>query len=176
MNEPGATWRPPSSRPPTTDRWPRPSALTAMVVMVGAVASGCSLLGADEVGTAVSVFDVEPGQCFVAPVDVQAELDELLSVPCSKPHAQEAYASVVYTPAPGADGYPGDSALATFADGACAEAYGDYVGVDYLDSALFFTYLLPSARGWEQERDHSVLCFVTTTGEPLTGSVEGSGR
>jgi hypothetical protein len=138
--------------------------------------SGCSLFGPDEVGTAVSVFDVEPGQCFVAPTDVKAELDELRSVPCAEPHAQEAYASVAYTPAPGADGYPGDSALATFADGACAEAYAGYVGVDYLDSELFFTYLLPSARGWQQENDHDVLCFVTTTGAPLDGSVRGSGR
>jgi hypothetical protein len=36
------------------------------------------------------------------------------------------------------------------------------------------TYLLPSARSWQQGEDRSVLCFVTTTGDPLTNSVKGS--
>ena len=29
---------------------------------------------------------------------------------------------------------------------------------------MFFTYLIPSARGWEQNKDRSVVCFITTTG------------
>ena len=48
-----------------------------------------------------------------------------------------------------------------------------YVGVDYLDSSLFYTYLLPSARSWDDD-DRSVVCFVTSPGEPLQRSVKGS--
>ena len=46
---------------------------------------------------------------------------------------------------------------------------------DYLDSALFYTYLLPSARSWEDD-DRSIICFVTSAGEPLQGSAKGSKR
>ncbi|GAB2460525.1 septum formation family protein [Jatrophihabitans fulvus] len=72
--------------------------------------------------------------------------------------------------------YPGASVLKKFADGACAQAYGPYVGVDYLESDFFYTYLLPSARSWEQSGDRKVICFVTTTGGTLKSSVKGSKR
>ena len=50
--------------------------------------------------------------------------------------------------------------------------------MSYLDSSLFFTYLLPSARGWEESNDRSVICFVTTTGQELTVGAgdKGEGR
>ena len=88
----------------------------------------------------------------------------------------EAYALVDYVPPDGgvADSYPGDDALTTFADGTCAEQFTGYVGVSYQDSTLFFTYLLPSARSWEQDADRKVICFITTTGQQLTASVAGS--
>jgi len=135
----------------------------------------------------VSVFSVKSGECFVAPGTVHVQLSKLTATPCSKPHTQEAYALVRYVAAGAAAGapsagasltssYPGDDVLTTFAQGACAQRFGSYVGVDYLDSSLYFTYLLPSARGWEQDSDRTVICFVTTTGGKLTASVKGSKR
>jgi hypothetical protein len=150
---------------------------TATVVASAALA-GCTGSGSgahDE-----SVFDVKPGKCFVAPKDVMVELSKLSSVTCSKAHTLESYASVTYTgssaaSAPSGGGaYPGNDALTKFAQGACAQRFTGYVGVDYLDSALYFTYLLPSARSWEQDDDRTVLCFVTTTGGTLKSSVKGS--
>jgi hypothetical protein len=111
--------------------------------------------------------------CFQAPGEVEAQVDELAEVPCAEPHDQEAYAVVPYTGE--GDAYPGDDELAAFADGRCAQEFRDYVGVDYLDSSLYFTYLVPSPRSWEQD-DRDVLCLVTNAGEPLEGSVEGSER
>jgi len=126
----------------------------------------------------VSVFDVNPGQCFNPPDKVKSELSKLDSVPCGQPHTEEAYASLAYQTKDGseASAYPGEAALKLFADAACAQRYADYVGKDYLDSSYFFTYLLPSARGWEQQKDRNVLCFVTTTGQQLTASVKNSKR
>lgn len=149
------------------------SVATALVVLP---LSGCGLFGDDEEDT-TSVFDAAPGMCFRAPDQVEAQIDDLDEVPCSEPHEQEAYALVEFRPADGQDGdaFPGDDALAAFADGACAQEFRDYVGVDYLDSELFFTYLLPSPRSWEQD-DRDILCLVTTTGDPLDESVEGSKR
>ena len=141
-----------------------------------ALLSGCSLFGDDDESTSVSVFDVQPGDCFLAPAEITVELTDLRGVDCTEPHEQEAYAVVPYELPGGqdADGYPGEAALKDFADGVCIERFAEYVGVDYRDSELFFTYLLPSARGWEQGNDRSVTCFITTTGEQMTSSVRGT--
>ena len=64
--------------------------------------------------------------------------------------------------------------LPSFANAKCAQDFQDYVGISYLDSSLFFTYLLPSARGWEQDTDRAVICFLTTTGAQLTASAKAS--
>src|SRR6478609_87849 len=126
---------------------------------------GCSLFGDDDEAAGVSVFSIKPGQCFEGQPEVE----------CAEDHAQESYAVIEYQADSGdqaGDTYPGDDALAKFANGACAGEYGKYVGVDYLDSKLFYTYLLPSARSWDDD-DRSVVCFVTSAGEPLQGSVKG---
>ena len=47
-------------------------------------------------------------------------------------------------------------------------------GVSYLNSSLYFTFLIPSARGWQESDDRTVICFVTTTGEELSSSVKGT--
>ncbi|HST50247.1 septum formation family protein [Jatrophihabitans sp.] len=151
----------------------------AALAGVALLLAGCGMFGGSKSGaTSVSVFDVKPGQCFDPPGTVKSELSKLKSVPCDQPHTQESYASVRYTSKDGSEvsAYPGDAALKVFADGACAQQYTGYVGRDYLDSSYFFTYLLPSARGWEQQKDRNVLCFVTTTGQQLTASVKNSKR
>lgn len=149
----------------------------ALVLVCVAVLTGCGLVGGDKKGEdSVSVFSVEPGQCFAAPPQVHTELSDLPKVDCARPHAQEAYASVAFEPKQGqtSSGYPGPELLTDFAQGACAQEFARYVGTDYRDSALFFTYLLPSARSWQQGKDRKVTCFITTAGEPLTGSAKGT--
>ncbi len=147
-------------------------------VLLGALlvaSSGCSVFGDDD--DKASVFSVKVGECFLAPEKVEAQIADLDRVDCADAHDHEAYAVVTYEsgdPEADPDEYPGDEALTKFADGTCAQRFGEYVGVDYLDSKLFFTYLLPSARGWEQDKDRTVICFVTTTGATLTASVKGS--
>ncbi len=124
----------------------------------------------------VSVFDISVGQCFTAQTEVQAELSSLTSVPCDTPHRQQSYALIDYQPPAGVEGdaFPGATTLAHYADAQCAQSFQSYVGISYLDSSLFFTYLLPSARGWEQSKDRAVICFVTTTGPDLTSSAQES--
>jgi hypothetical protein len=150
------------------------AATTASALLAGVV--GCSSAGAHG-GTNTSVFRVKVGECFLPPAKVQAELTKLDKVSCTAAHTQEAYAVVDYKAAGGATAtadYPGDTALKAFADGTCAQRFAGYVGRAYQDSSLFFTYLLPSARGWQQGHDRKVVCFVTTTGGLLHKSVKGS--
>lgn len=157
---------------------------TALIATVGAVLmTSCSLVsgwfGDDDPAkpVMVSVFDVQVGDCLLAPEEVKAELPDLGRVPCDIPHQQELYAKITYVAdgvAAHDDPYPGADALDTFAQGGCAQEFPGYVGLDYPDSGLWMTYLLPSARSWQQGEDRAVLCFVTTTGQSLTQSVKGS--
>ncbi len=150
----------------------------AFVALVPALA-GCGLFGDDDPAESTSVFDVGPGTCLKGPTTVEADLTEVDAVPCEESHTQEAYAVTEYVPPAGAaatggeDVYPGEEALTDYADRACAEEFESYVGVSYLDSELFFTYLLPSPQSWE-EGDRDVLCVATDAGRPLEGSVKGS--
>jgi len=148
------------------------------LVAVGTVAllAGCSLFGGGEDGEMVSVFELAPGDCVLSPSDVTIELAELRRVDCETEHHMEVFARVVFPTDPDEDTpqFPGDAAMKAFADGACAEEFPGYVGVDLRDSALWTTFLAPSARSWSEGSDRTVTCFVTTTGEPLTGSVAGS--
>lgn len=161
----------------------RPSRAVPLLAAAGLLLalSGCSwVAGAfSDDGPAkdsVSVFDVAVGQCFAPQKEVQVELATLEAVPCTGPHRQEAFAIADYQPPAGVEGdaFPGDATLAAWADAACAQEFATYVGISYLDSSLFFTYLLPSARGWEESKDRSVICFATTTGPELTSSVKAA--
>lgn len=146
---------------------------TLLVVGLTVLAAGCS--SDDDTD---SVFSIKPGQCFMAPGEVEAQISDLEKVDCADPHDHEAYAVVPYAAEgdePASDEYPGDDVLKGFADGSCAERFRDYVGIDYLDSTLFFTYLLPSPRSW-QEEDRSVVCLVTGSGSQLQGSVKGTAQ
>ena len=147
----------------------RRTALAALVATLMPVLGLTACTSKDD-GSGTSVMNVKAGQCFLAPDKIEDQIKDVERVDCAKPHAQEAYATPTYDAA--GDAFPGDDKIDKFAEGACAEQFGDYVGVDYLDSSLFFTYLAPSARSWQQD-DRTVLCFVTSTGEPLVGSVKG---
>jgi hypothetical protein len=144
----------------------RPGVLAALLA---AVVSACSTPGSTSPRQA-SVFHLEPGTCVVPPTDIKASISKVQVVSCAKPHTQEVYANLT-DPATGA--YPGLAALRTYADGACLQHFAGYTGVDYRDSSLFFTYLLPSVRSWSTN-DHTVVCLVTTTGAPLTASVRAA--
>jgi hypothetical protein len=150
-------------------------ALFASAIGVALTLSACTDSGSDGSGR-TSVFAVQPGECFNSPTKVHAELSKLDRTPCNRAHNQEAYATVGYASSDGSSpsAYPGDDLLAKFAQGACAQRFGRYVGVDYLDSSLFFTYLVPSPRSWESGDDRNVICFITTAGGTLTVSVKGS--
>lgn len=137
--------------------------------------SGC-WFGGDGSGK-VSVFDLGAGDCVLTPAETKVELTEVERVACSEPHQMEVFALRPYV-APGGgkapSDFPGQEALTSFADGACAESFTGYVGVDYRDSALYYTYVMPSARSWGQDKDRTVVCFLTTTGDKLKKSAKGT--
>jgi hypothetical protein len=158
----------------------RRASLLVGLPAVGLLSACSNPFGGDESDPdRVSVFKVAIGDCFapLADEEIKSELALLPKVSCHEKHAQELYATPTYAPPEGNSDYPGDQVLNEFANGACADEFADYVGISYLDSELFLTYLVPSARGWEAgEPDRTVLCFVTTDGDTLTASVKDTGR
>jgi hypothetical protein len=119
----------------------------------------------------VSVFALSVGECIVPPTQITANLSTLDVVPCHTPHTQQVF-FLVHDDTAG-DNYPGASELKTYADGHCLQHFQPFVGIDYQDSTLFYTYLLPSVRSWAAG-DRTVTCLITTTGPKLHSSVEGS--
>lgn len=151
----------------------RGAAAVASGLLVAPLLGGCAWFGdGEDTGETVDVFDLEVGDCLRAPAEITAELTAVERVGCEREHTLEVFAVAGYEPADAE--FPGDAQLQTYADGACVAEFERYVGVDYRDSELFFTYLLPSARGWSQGEDRDITCLVTTTGAQLTASVRGS--
>ncbi|MDQ1395041.1 MAG: hypothetical protein QOG64_300 [Acidimicrobiaceae bacterium] len=150
-------------------------ATTGVILFLAVLVLGGCSRGKKDVtsGHDQSVFNLKVGDCVLPPTAVKAEIDKVRVLTCTQPHTEEAFAVIPYDKG---DVYPGDKLLRAFADGACLEKYQSYVGVAYTDSSLFYTYLLPSARGWSDGKDRNVICLVTTTGEKLTTSVKGSNR
>lgn len=152
--------------------------LGALAATVAATTLGaCSWFGGgSHSSVSQPVLSVGPGQCFSAPSSVHTQLTSLKRTPCTKPHALEAYARVPFTKQKNvADlAYPGSDALTKFAQSACAQQFRKYVGIDYLDSSLFFTFLLPSPQGWEQDLDRYVLCFIESSQALRTSSAKGT--
>ena len=72
------------------------------------------------------------------------------------------------------DVYPGEGEIQKFADASCLEAFGEYTGTDYLDSNLYFSYLLPSIDSWNSGDDRQVACVIVATGDEMVGSVKGT--
>jgi hypothetical protein len=144
--------------------------------VLASVLLGCS--HSSKSGQGTSVFKIKVGQCVVPPTAIKAEITSVQVVACSLPHTQEVFADVTYSAIANAtttstDAFPGTAMLRTYADGACLQRFAGYVGVDYRDSTLFYTYMLPSARSWTSH-DRTIVCLITTTGQKLTLSVKGS--
>ncbi|HEY7451922.1 MAG TPA: septum formation family protein [Candidatus Limnocylindria bacterium] len=122
------------------------------------------------VGEMVSVFELEVGLCFDDPAE-SAQVFEVMSLDCGVAHDNEVYYLFDH------DGstFPGDAAMAASADDGCEGAFEAYVGIPYLESALYYTYLIPTQESWD-DGDREIVCVIYEPGEKLTGSMEGAAR
>ena len=169
---------------PVDARRRRPRRLAALAMAAAAVVAACSDDGVerDESGQIigagdVSVFELAVGDCLDPGEQVGTEIGDIRAVPCDEEHTMEVFALPVW-PDTESDVFPGSNQLSDFADAACLDEFFGYVGIDYVDSELFFSYLLPTLSGWNDADppDRQVVCVIVTDGEPLTGSVRDSRR
>jgi hypothetical protein len=111
------------------------------------------------------------GTCLQFADDVGAEIEELPVVDCAMEHSHEIYAVLEHPD----DVYPGFDALEQYAQVECLGAFEPFVGVGAFDSALFYSWLVPTLDGWNDEEDREVLCVLGRhDGAPMTGSMRDS--
>ena len=126
-----------------------------------------------------SVFDMEVGDCIANQEDLGAgtEVQSIPKVPCTQPHAYEVHYEFELT---GGSTVPDEATIEKEAEDKCAgEAFTNYVGVEWDNSSLGYTYLFPTSQSWSNG-DREVTCMLfedgADKGNPTTGSLKGSGR
>lgn len=120
-------------------------------------------------GSSVAANDVEVGTCTSQ--DFSDGVGEIESMDCSEPHLLEVFA--VYD-LPDGD-YPGDAEISQQSGEGCAgDRFEDYVGVPFVDSIFFVTWVPPTEKTWNDADDRTVICFIVTEdGSERSGSVRG---
>jgi len=118
-----------------------------------------------------SVFQLEVGDCFDTPSSTE-DISSVERIDCTQPHDNEVFADLTMP-----DGeWPGDDAVAAWADQACLDEFAGYVGVGFDESSLSYGWLVPTEDSWTQGGDRSVSCALfDAAGGKLTGSMKGTG-
>jgi len=153
---------------------PTPTATVTPSPVTSAEASIAASTGPPE-AREVSVFDLEPGDCFSADADQLA--GSVTVVDCVRPHLYEAY--FIFDHEAGAvEPYPGDEAVLEYADAGCQPPFEEYVGFAYAESIWYITSVTPSEETWA-EGDREIVCTLNqrdANDEPIevTGSAEGA--
>jgi len=148
--------------------------LVAALVLAGACSKDKAERDDGEITKAgpISVFELRPGDCLYPDDKAVGEIENIKAVPCTEPHTQEVYAVPKFPD--DSDVYPGEAEIQKFADASCLEAFGEYTGIDYLDSNLYFSYLHPSLDSWNSGDDREVVCVIVATGKEMVGSVKAT--
>ncbi|MDN4641452.1 septum formation family protein [Agreia sp. PsM10] len=115
-----------------------------------------------------SVFTLREGDCIN---DVAEMVSDVPTVPCDQLHDWEVYRNVTMTDTD----FPGDEAIAAFADEQCNAEFGTFIGVAYESSVYENNYYVPNADSWEQLGDRIVSCLVGDPAGQVTGSLRGIG-
>ncbi len=112
------------------------------------------------------------GQCFDTDTfrtDAPLDLAGAHVVDCAGPHQHEVYAVEVEPSGPDAP-YPGDVAIAAFADDRCLADFAGYTGVDFLASHFDIANARPDEKSWAGGERHVVCALHDQDFAPLVGS------
>jgi len=127
-------------------------------------------------GVVIDPFDLEAGDCFNTYIwrDRAQNLQRATTrVGCQRNHQAEAYL-ISEHPAPVDQPYVGDAELKAFTQEVCFENFEDFVGLEYVRSALEIRFLYPDLQSWNTEDARTVLCYLEAwEGGLLRGSMAG---
>ena len=124
----------------------------------------------------VTVDDLRVGDCFNAAEVTdpeETEISEVEGVPCDEPHAFEVFAVADYAGA----AYPAtDSQFEAAFGEVCVPPFEEYVGIAYVDSALWASAITPTEEGWN-DGDREFICHLhEEDATPLSESQQGAAR
>jgi hypothetical protein len=144
-----------------------------IAVMLGVTAAALGLM----FGIAVAIAPVPvlaTGSCLNGIREgTVVDTDTARAVDCDAAHDNEVVGSVSYTEV---GPFPGQPALAAYAESGCVEAFADYVGISFEVSTLQMFLVTPTDLTWAKG-DRGIDCVVLgPDGERLTGSVKGAKR
>lgn len=122
----------------------------------------------------LDVMALQVGDCFDDPEELDEVVFDVAAVPCSEAHDNEVYSLVPVTGF--ATAFPGETALLDFSYDACVgDQFRNYVGVDYLDSALEVFTFTPTQESWD-DGDRDVVCVLYKLDlTKLVGTARNSG-
>ncbi len=158
--------------------------IAVLAVALGVVLAGCSGYGRtvptrDDSGAIVKEAETNPfalivGDCLGEPdPNGSGEISSLTVIPCSDPHAFEAYAAMDLPDG----GYPGEAKVTAAADEFCVDGFESFVGSAYDGSDLAIQYEYPSDTNWTWKEDRQVMCLVgPADAAPVTGSLKNTAR
>jgi hypothetical protein len=120
----------------------------------------------------ISVFALQPGDCFDDQDTTNSQVTEVPIKPCSEPHDNEIYFEFSMTEAT----FPGTDQTLEIAGQRCLDEFEGFVGIGYLDSALEIFPITPTEQSWSQG-DRVVYCVLYALDlSKLEGSMQGSRR
>lgn len=163
--------------------WVRPLPLIATAIAVAiVVAVGLSIYssrppsrdasGEVTTGGSQSVTGLRVTDCISSAGPTDVEVSSLPVVPCSDPHEAEVFALITLTSAVSFS----EPDVTREASERCLAAFSSYVGVDYWQSSLEISYLVPTEASWNAG-DRGVACLLTTrNASQTTGSLRDSRR
>lgn len=114
------------------------------------------------------VYEVSVGECMGTASLQSDQVSRIETVECSTEHDVEAFASMSLSD----DSYPGEDEIQAQADEFCLAKFESFIGLSYQESEFDYSYLYPTAEGWDNLADREILCLVISP-EPVTGSLEG---
>jgi len=126
-------------------------------------------------GLVLSPWELLAGDCFDDSALTYANdgtISTVTTVSCATAHDNEVVLSYDFPSA----ALPGEDFVFDTLATVCPAAWPDYVGVDYLDSALFYTYFYPTEANWAADiRTGSCFAYDGDL-EPLIGSAYMTGQ
>ena len=132
------------------------------------------LLVAALVGCGASASDLAVGDCFDAPVEVDAEVTDVVKHDCTEPHTGEV---IAVQDVPGEDGsaYPTDAEWQDNVSSICIPAFDSFTGLDFETEADWdIGYLVPTTDGWDGG-DREMSCYATRVdGAPTSTSLKAA--
>lgn len=127
-------------------------------------------------GVVIDPFDLDISDCFNTYIwrDRAQNLQRATTrVGCQRNHQAEAY-WIDEHPAPEDQPYVGEDELKAFTQEVCFENFEDFVGTEYVQSALEIRFLYPDLQAWNSENARTVLCYLEAwEGGLLRGSMAG---